>query len=234
MLSSLASVLAPAFGRLTVTARDHTDRIAPGSILVANHTSLADPALVLAALRRRFGAEPVVLATAGLWRVPLLGSALAREGHIPVHRGTARAGDALAGAAPALAAGKLVLLYAEGHIPEAADSGDRPPEPFRTGVARLALATGAPVVPIGQAGARRISSGSTLKQLAGVLTAPVRRPSVHVHVEPPIHFPAGLSLPEATALAHSAVTSAWRVAANTLRTTRRSDPTASPNVPLDR
>ena len=102
MLSHLADALVPAFGRLTVTA-DADAELAPGSIVVANHTSLADPAVVLAALHR-LGARPVVMATAGLWRVPVLGGALAREGHIPVHRGGPRAADALDGAAEALGA----------------------------------------------------------------------------------------------------------------------------------
>lgn len=72
MLSRLAARVVPLFGRLTVTA-DAGASIEPGSILVVNHTSTADPALVLAALRRRLALEPVVLATAGLWRVPVLG-----------------------------------------------------------------------------------------------------------------------------------------------------------------
>ncbi|MFD5618736.1 lysophospholipid acyltransferase family protein, partial [Streptomyces yangpuensis] len=109
MLSRIAAALVPAFGRLTVTA-DPGARPATGSILVANHTSLADPAVVVAALRRH-GIEPVILATAGLWRVPLLGPALRREGHIAVHRGTARAADSLDAAAVALASGRSVLLY---------------------------------------------------------------------------------------------------------------------------
>ncbi|MYV70471.1 1-acyl-sn-glycerol-3-phosphate acyltransferase, partial [Streptomyces sp. SID2131] len=90
MLSRIAARVVPFFGRLTVTA-DPGASLAPGSILVVNHTSLADPALVLAALRRRLAVEPVLMATSGLWRVPVLGRALTREGHVPVHRGTAHA-----------------------------------------------------------------------------------------------------------------------------------------------
>ncbi|MBW5485902.1 1-acyl-sn-glycerol-3-phosphate acyltransferase, partial [Streptomyces bambusae] len=93
MLSRAAATVLPAFGSLGVTA-DPGARPGPGSILVANHTSLCDPVVVMAALRR-LGVEPVVMATAGLWRVPLLGPALAREGHIAVHRGTGRAAEAL-------------------------------------------------------------------------------------------------------------------------------------------
>lgn len=127
MLSRIAAALVPAFGRLTVTA-DPGARPATGSILVANHTSLADPAVVVAALRRH-GIEPVILATAGLWRVPLLGPALRREGHIAVHRGTARAADSLDAAAVALASGRNVLLYGEGGLPTRRDAGSPPRAP---------------------------------------------------------------------------------------------------------
>ncbi|MFD6230892.1 lysophospholipid acyltransferase family protein [Streptomyces sp. NPDC060232] len=210
MLSRIASALVPAFGRLTVTA-DPGARPAAGSILVANHTSLADPAVVVAALRRH-GIEPVILATAGLWRVPLLGPALRREGHIAVHRGTARAADSLDAAAVALASGRSVLLYGEGGLPARRDAGESAPGPFRSGLARLAAATGAPVVPVGQAGSRRLCSGSRTKQLAGVFTAPLRRPCLHVHIGSPLQLPT--PVPQATDRAREAVTAAWRTAAS--------------------
>ncbi|MER8233057.1 lysophospholipid acyltransferase family protein [Streptomyces sp. NPDC101490] len=213
MLSRIAARVVPFFGRLTVTA-DPGARVEPGSILVVNHTSTADPALVLAALRVRLAVEPVVLAAAGLWRIPLLGRALTREGHVPVHRNTARAAVALDRAAVALASGRHVMLYAEGRVPSRRDASERAPEAFRTGLARLAGATGAPVVPIGQAGARRIVSGGRTKQLAGLLTAPVRRPGLHVHIGSAIRLPDDVAA--ATELAHGAVTEAWRTAAGAL------------------
>ncbi|WP_328303139.1 1-acyl-sn-glycerol-3-phosphate acyltransferase [Streptomyces sp. NBC_00435] len=212
MISRVAAALAPVFGRMTVTA-DASGPVVGGTILVANHTSLFDPVVVVAALRG-LGVDPVVMATAGLWRVPVLGGALAREGHIPVHRGTARAARSLADAAEALAAGRCVLMYGEGGIPARRDSGEAEPLPFRSGLARLTRSTGAPVRPVGQAGARRVSSGTAAKQIAGVLTAPARRPRVHVHVGAPLLLPDGL--PEATAVAHGAVTSAWRTAVTRL------------------
>ncbi|MYS07344.1 1-acyl-sn-glycerol-3-phosphate acyltransferase [Streptomyces sp. SID6041] len=213
MLSRLAAHVVPFFGRLTVTA-DPGARLEPGSILVVNHTSTADPALVLAALRKRLSVEPVLLATAGLWRIPLLGRALTREGYVPVHRGSAHAAAALDHAAVALASGRHVMLYAEGRIPTRPDSGENPPEAFRTGLARLAGATGRPIVPIGQAGARRITSGGRVKQIAGVLTAPVRRPCLHVHIGAPLRLPSDVTT--ATQLAHGAVTAAWRTAAGAI------------------
>ncbi|WP_435971916.1 lysophospholipid acyltransferase family protein [Streptomyces sp. Qhu_M48] len=213
MLSRIAAHVVPFFGRLTVTT-DPGARLEPGSILVVNHTSTADPALVLAALRRRLAVEPVLLATAGLWRIPLLGRALTREGYVPVHRNSARAAAALDHAAVALASGRHVMMYAEGRIPSRPDAAENPPEAFRTGLARLAGVTGAPVVPIGQAGARRITSGGRAKQIAGVLTAPLRRPCLHVHIGTPIRLPDDVTA--ATALAHGAVTEAWRTAAGAL------------------
>ncbi len=99
----------------------------------------------------RLGAEPVIMAAAGLWRVPLLGRALAREGHIPVFRGDRRAAAALDAAAEALGQGRLVLIYAEGGLPRRKDVTEAAPGTFRSGLARLAELTGAPVVPVGQA-----------------------------------------------------------------------------------
>ncbi|MGW0842199.1 lysophospholipid acyltransferase family protein [Streptomyces sp. NPDC002787] len=209
MLSRLADVLVPAVGRLTMTA-EAGPVLMPGSIIAANHTSLADPVVVLAALHR-LGVQPVVMAAADLWRAPLLGRALAREGHIPVHRRDPRAARALDLAAAALDEGRLVLIYAEGGIPLRRDAAEAAPEPFRSGLSRLAARTGAPVVPVGQAGARRVTSGNTAKQLAGLLTAPVRRPHLHVHVGTPLTLTG--AHPADTGRAHRAVTAAWRTAA---------------------
>lgn len=207
MLSRIAAAVVPRFGRLTTSGDPGA---VPGpAVFVANHTSLADPAVVLAALHR-MGVEPVVLATAGLWRVPVLRRLLERGGHVPVHRRTARAADALDGAAAALAAGRHVLVYGEGRLPHRVDPAEAPPEAFRSGPARLAAASGAPIVPVGQAGARRVASGGRGKQLAGILTAPARRPRLHVHVGAAFH-PSG-DVPDATAAAHRAVTAAWRTA----------------------
>ncbi|MFF3617210.1 lysophospholipid acyltransferase family protein [Streptomyces sp. NPDC002580] len=209
MLSRLADVLVPAVGRLTVTT-DAGAELVPGSIIAANHTSLADPAIVLAALHR-LGVRPVVMAAAGLWRVPVLGRVLAREGHIPVYRGDRRAADALKEAAEALERGRLVLIYAEGGLPYRADAAEAAPGAFRSGLSRLVQRTGSPVVPVGQAGARRVTSGGGAKQLAGLCTAPLRRPRLHVHVGEALKLTADGAA--RTEQAHTAVTAAWRTAA---------------------
>ncbi|MFD3700079.1 lysophospholipid acyltransferase family protein [Streptomyces sp. NPDC058646] len=209
MLSRTAATLVPLFGRLSVTT-DPGAALTPGSILAANHTSLADPAIVLAALHR-LGVEPVVMAAAGLWRIPLLGRALTDGGHIPVFRRDQRAAAALDAAAEALERGRLVLIYAEGGLPLRKDASEAAPATFRSGLARLAERTGAPLVPVGQAGARRITSGSAVKQFAGLATAPLRRPELHVHVGTPLRLTGDHR--ERTARARTAVTLAWRTAA---------------------
>ncbi|MET7680595.1 lysophospholipid acyltransferase family protein [Streptomyces sp. NPDC005423] len=220
MLSAFAHTVVPLLGRLTVTTGT-TPTVAPGSIVAPNHSASADPGLVLAALHR-LGTEPVVLATAGLWKIPVLGRHLTREGHIPVHRGSRNAAGALELAARALAAGRVVVIYPEGGLPRRRDSGDSGPGPFRSGLARLALATGAPVVPLGHAGARRIVSGGRWKQLAGVATAPLRRPDLHVHLGVPLQLTGDVS--DATAQARDAVTAAWREAVDRLPTAARPAP----------
>ncbi|MFI8194232.1 lysophospholipid acyltransferase family protein [Streptomyces sp. NPDC085946] len=209
MLSRAAAAVVPVLGRLTVT-HDPGLSLPRSAVFAANHDSLADPALVVAALRS-LGIEPVVMATAGLWRIPLLGRMLAGEGHIPVHRGSARAAEALDAAAAALDRGRHVLIYGEGGIPRRTDAAAEPPGPFRTGLARLAHRSGAPVVPVGHAGARRLTSGSAAKQLAGAVTAPLRRPRLHVHIGAPVSLSADVAC--GTAAAHRAVSLAWAEAA---------------------
>ncbi|WP_181804155.1 lysophospholipid acyltransferase family protein [Streptomyces shenzhenensis] len=214
MLSRLADALVPVFGRLGITTETGSGPIA-GSIIIANHTSLSDPAIVLAALRR-LGTEPIVLAAAGLWRVPLLGRALTREGHIPVHRHDPRAAQALREAQAALTAGRSVLLYPEGGIPHRKGVREAPPRPFHPGLFHLARATGAPIVPVGQAGARALASGSSVEQVARLLTAPLRRPRLRVHVGAPLRLDSEQTRAQALAMTHSALTRAWHTAARQL------------------
>ena len=152
-------------------------------ILAANHLSPFDPIALTAACRTRRIA-PRYLATAGLFRAPLLGPVMRRWGHLPVHRGTAAVTRALPEAVDALRAGSVVLVYPEGRI------GLDPhlwPERGRTGVARLALATGAPVVPVAQWGSHEVVPYSAPRGLLRALPGTIRRrPTVRVHFGPPV------------------------------------------------
>ncbi len=122
-----------------------------GALVVCNHISVMDPLLLVDALGRT-GRRPRGLATAGLFRAPVAGWTLRTLGFVPVHRGTARATEALAPATAALHAGELVMLYPEGGV----SRGEQWPMPGKTGAARLALSTGVPVVPVAQWGAQRL------------------------------------------------------------------------------
>lgn len=154
------------------------------AIVVCNHISVADP-LVLTHALSRAGRLPRGLATAGLFRAPVVGRLFTSLGFIPVHRGTADAGSALAGAAAALDAGELVMLYPEGGIPDARAT-DGWVGPLKTGAARLSMTTGTPIVPAAQWGIQRVLPPATRAPWLRALRSAVLRPRVRVIVGEPI------------------------------------------------
>ena len=126
---------------------------APGGVIVAsNHVSHSDP-FVLALFVHRYGRPARFLAKAELFRVPVVGRILRGACQIPVYRNTDDAALALRDAVAALRAGHGVMIYPEGTITEDPQLW---PMLARTGVARLALESGAPVVPVAQWGPQRI------------------------------------------------------------------------------
>lgn len=151
-----------------------------GVIVISNHTSYADGVL-LALVCRRLGRSARLLATAGLFRAPLLGPVLRKLGFIPVDRGAADASDALAPAAEALAAGEVIALFPEGRLTR---DPDHWPEKAKTGAVRLALRTGAPIVPVALEGAHRVIGKKRL--LVGLVKNVILRPKVHTAVGAPI------------------------------------------------
>ena len=126
-----------------------------GAVVVANHISNADP-LVLAHYLIWQGRWPRFLAKIEVWSMPIAGWAVKATGQIPVRRGAQDASDSLAAAKAALAAGECVVVYPEGTITTAPGGW---PMTGRTGAARLALATGVPLVPVGQWGAQKLLGG---------------------------------------------------------------------------
>ncbi|MEV6576376.1 lysophospholipid acyltransferase family protein [Streptomyces sp. NPDC051577] len=210
-LSNLSHYAISVCGRLRVTTETTGFRIPLGSIVAVNHSSVVDPFVVAAALRHCGVNEPVALAAAGLWKVPLLGRQLRSEGHIPVRRGSGQGNQALDLAAQALSAGRIVVIYPEGGLPRRRGAAEEPPRVFRSGLARLALASHAPVVPLGHVGSRAIAAGGSWRQLADVATAPARRPWLSAHFGEPLTL--DRPVPAATQAAHDAVTAAWQAAA---------------------
>lgn len=132
-------------------------------ILAANHISYLDP-LCVAYVGHQRGRRVRFLGMAELFRSRALGGFLRRLGHIPVARGTDRASTSLTSALAALDAGQCVGIFPEGGI-----SRDLNPRTGRTGVVRLAQASGAPVVPVGLWGAHRlVTPGRPLRWRPGV------------------------------------------------------------------
>ena len=149
-------------------------------IVISNHTSYADGVLLILACRR-MGRSLRMMATSGVFRAPLIGRLVRRLGFIPVKRDSAEAGDALQPAIEALRAGEAVGVFPEGRLTRDEQMW---PERAKTGVVRLALASGAPVVPVALEGAHHVVSR---KRIAWrLLVNLVRRPRVAVRVGTPI------------------------------------------------
>lgn len=179
----LARALLAPVARLRVTG-DVPEHLRDGPlILAANHISPVDPIVLVAACQRRRIA-PRIMATGGLFRAPVVGAAMRHFGHLRVDRRTPEVGRAVDAAAAAVAAGSVILVYPEGRI------GLDPhmwPERGKTGTARLALACGAPVIPVAQWGSHEVVPYSTPRGLArGLGRALLRRPVVRVHFDAPV------------------------------------------------
>ncbi|QIG42315.1 1-acyl-sn-glycerol-3-phosphate acyltransferase [Nocardioides anomalus] len=123
-----------------------------GFVLVLNHISEVDP-LIVAHIVWDHGRIPRYLAKDGLFRNRFLGFFLRAAGQIPVYRASRNAIGAYDAAVQAVNDGQCVVVYPEGTLTRDPDLW---PMVGKTGAARIALATGAPVIPIGQWGAQRV------------------------------------------------------------------------------
>jgi 1-acyl-sn-glycerol-3-phosphate acyltransferase len=113
-------------------------------ILVANHESLIDPWILGLATRR-----PIrYMAKADFWRYPILRSVMDAFGTFPVERGGGDT-DALGHAGRLLRAGQVLGIFPQGTcLPYRT-------RPWHRGAARLALATGSPLVPVALVGTEK-------------------------------------------------------------------------------
>ena len=108
-------------------------------IIAVNHPTTTDPFLMMG-----WASEPLhILITEMCFKMPALGRFLRQAGHVPVADGNGRA--ALEQAVKLLQAGRSVAIFPEGAL-SPLEGGVCP---AHTGVARLALITGAPVIPVG-------------------------------------------------------------------------------------
>ncbi|GAB3425844.1 lysophospholipid acyltransferase family protein [Flindersiella endophytica] len=123
-----------------------------GVVIVTNHLSHIDP-FVIGHFINNQGRPARFLAKASLFTVPVVGPFLRSAGQIPVHRERRAAGDALVEAVQAIDDGEAVLVYPEGTITR---DPDQWPMIGKSGAVRIALRTGAPLVPVAQWGAQEL------------------------------------------------------------------------------
>jgi len=164
---------------LTVEGRENFDSLDNPVILIANHTSHFDTAIVLALLPMRIYSRTAIAAAADrMYRDRLKGMLNSlRYNSFPITRGGGR--QALAYSQWLLHNGWSLLIFPEG---KRSRTGDL--QPFHIGPALLALGENAPVLPIYIQGAMAILPPGTKY---------ARPAPVHVRIGQPLTFAAGTS-----------------------------------------
>jgi len=149
MLFSIIKLIAyPLFRALFSVEHQGVENVPEdGAVIIAgNHPSYLDPLLIGLPIKRtiRF------MAWDALFKVPALGQIIKAMGAFPVDIRKGRGEAAFNQALRVLERGDALGVFPEGQRSEQATMGD-----LRTGVARLAIETGAPIVPVTIGGATR-------------------------------------------------------------------------------
>jgi 1-acyl-sn-glycerol-3-phosphate acyltransferase len=148
LLSFLKSIAWPLF-RVLFAIEYHGLENVPerGAVIIAgNHPSYLDPAFVVLPLKRRVR----FMAWDALFKVPLLGPLIRVLGAFPVDIRKGKGESAFREALRVLNDGDALGIFPEGQRSEHGPIGE-----MRTGVARLAIDSGAPIVPVTIGGAYR-------------------------------------------------------------------------------
>ena len=169
------------YARWVVSGAENIPKNGP-AIIVGNHRSYFDIAAVCVGVGP--SGRPVrFLGKKEVFDAPVIGPLAAALGGIRVDRGTG-GGEPLRAAEEALAAGDMVALMPQGTIPRGRAFFD-PVLKGRWGAAKLAHASGAPVIPVGIWGTEKVwPRNAKLPNLTN-LTSP---PTIHVTVGPPVQF----------------------------------------------
>jgi len=159
--------------RIRYLGREHVPA-SGGAILACNHISVLDPVINAMAATNASGRPVRFLAAAEFFRRRFIGWGLRAVRQIPIRRGASDRA-ALEQAARVIRAGALAGIYPEGQV-----SPDGNLLPGKRGAARIALASGVPLVPVGIWGTRARWPRDGLK-----LRRPFR-PRVVVSFGPPV------------------------------------------------
>ncbi len=147
------------------------DRISEDAVCViaSNHLSFMDTPVVLAHIPVQFR----FLAKHGLFKIPLLGTHLARAGHIPVFRGNPRqAVKTMSQAAETIQRMGISLLV----FPEGGRTRDGALQPFNEGAAYIAIKAKAPLIPVALMGTREILPMNSMQPKPGAVTLRIGEP----------------------------------------------------------
>jgi putative phosphoserine phosphatase/1-acylglycerol-3-phosphate O-acyltransferase len=167
------------YARFTVNGIEHIPAEGP-VILVSNHRSYFDVA-ALALVAARIHRPVRFMGKQELFDAPVVGQLGRALGGIPVDRDTAP-GESMARARAALRAGEAVIVLPQGTIPRGEAFFD-PVLKGKTGAARLAAETDAPVIPIGIWGTEKVWPRKSKVPNVTNLQHP---PRVTVSVGPPV------------------------------------------------
>lgn len=169
------------YARFDISGVEHIPR-RNGVIVVGNHRSNFDPIAVTLALFDA-GRHPRIMGKREVFDAPVLGPLARAFGGIMVDRSSITGGRAaFAKAQEAVEGGEVVVILPQGTIPRGEAFFD-PKLKGKSGVARLAAATGAPVVPVGVWGTEKVWPRSSRLPLVTKLVSP---PTVRVRVGPAV------------------------------------------------
>lgn len=192
-----------------------------GVIVAANHLSYAD-VLAVALFCDQAGRYPTFLAKSGLFDIKILGPILVKLGQLPVYRGQSDAALVLRDAEQGVKDGACVVFY-----PESTVTRDPQMWPMvaKTGVARLALATGAPVIPVASWGAQYVLPYGSIKPHV------IPRKTVRILAGPPVDLSAFAGQPISTKTMRAATDKIMTDVAALVGKLRGEDPPAKPYHP---
>ena len=168
------------YARFDVAGVEHISSRGP-AILAFNHRSYFDSAAI-ALVMARCGRRVRAMAKQEMFDAPVIGRLVRASGSIPVDRKGSGA-DAYEQAARALRAGEVLMMAPQGTIPRGRDFY-QPRLRGKTGVARLAATSRAPVIPIGIWGTERVwPRSSRLPNMTNLRHPPTVRVRIGAPVE---------------------------------------------------